>query len=185
MNSPATLPADETADPQALWFLRNLAIIHAATDQTNGRYAITELTGAPGDMPPLHVHPCDDEGFYVLDGALRLHVGDRILRVQAGQFALAPRGIPHAYVVESETPARWLAISNGGFDRFIADVSVPATAMTLPPAPSMPPPEELAAIARRHGIELLGPPGALPAPCSAAVVAEQPCAPLPGHQEFP
>jgi quercetin dioxygenase-like cupin family protein len=162
MNAPATPAVGDAEVPQALWFLRNLAVIHAATSQTNGRYAIAELTGAPGDMPPLHVHPDDDEGFYVLDGALVVYVGDRAVRLRAGQFALAPRGIPHAYLVESETPARWLAVSNGGFDRFIADVSVPATAMTLPTDPSMPPPETLAAIARRHGIELLGPPGALP-----------------------
>ncbi|MBV9093641.1 MAG: cupin domain-containing protein, partial [Streptosporangiaceae bacterium] len=122
----------------------------------------------PGDMPPLHVHPHDDEGFYVLDGVLRVHVGDRAVRLRAGQFTLAARGMPHAYVVESTAPARWLAISNGGFDHFIAAVSVTATAMTLPPAPSMPPPEELAAIAHQHGIDLLRPPGVLPSSLSAA-----------------
>jgi quercetin dioxygenase-like cupin family protein len=151
-----------TSLQQPLWFLHNLAVIHAHSDQTDGAYAVVELTGAPGDMPPLHVHTHDDEGFYVLEGALRLHVGpDAVLRLHPGQFALVPRGAVHTYLVESDQPARWLAISSGGFDRFIAEVSVPAAYRGLPDTPQIPPPEELVRIAERHGIVILGPPGEL------------------------
>jgi hypothetical protein len=69
MNSPVTLPLGDPAGPQALWFLHNLALSHAATGQTNGHYAIAELTGAPGDVPPLHVHPADDDGIDLLGPA--------------------------------------------------------------------------------------------------------------------
>jgi quercetin dioxygenase-like cupin family protein len=148
---------------QQLWFLQNLAVIRARSDQTNGGYAVVEITGAPGDTPPLHLHHNDDEGFYVLEGALRLHAaGEPTVHVAAGEFALTPRGTPHVYVVESEQPARWLALSNGGFDRFVEEVSVPASEATLPTEPHMPPPEELTVIAARHGIEILGPPGTMP-----------------------
>jgi quercetin dioxygenase-like cupin family protein len=147
----------------AVWFLNNLAVVHARSEDTAGDYALVELTGAPGDAPPLHVHPHDDEGFYVLEGALRVHVGDQVHHLGPGDFALGPRGVPHVYVVESERPARWLATSNGGFDRFILEVGEPAEALTLPPEPHIPAPEELAATASRHGIEILGPPGAIPA----------------------
>jgi quercetin dioxygenase-like cupin family protein len=146
-----------------LWFLHNLAIIRVRSDQTGGGYAVVETVGAPGDMPPLHVHHHDDEGFYVLDGALRLHVGgDQVIHAGPGQLVLAPRGVPHVYVVESDRPARWLAISNGGFDRFVEEVAVPAGQPELPTAPEIPDPDELLAIAARHGIEILGPPGTLP-----------------------
>jgi hypothetical protein len=37
----------------ALWFLHNLALIHARSDGTPGSYGIVELIGAPGDTPPL------------------------------------------------------------------------------------------------------------------------------------
>ena len=40
---------------QPLWFLQNLATIHARSEDTNGAYGVVEMTGAPGDMPPLHV----------------------------------------------------------------------------------------------------------------------------------
>jgi quercetin dioxygenase-like cupin family protein len=152
-----------TSLQQPLWFLHNRAVIRARSDQTDGAYAIVELTGAPGDMPPLHVHTHDDEGFYVLEGALRLHIGPAdVLHLRPGEFALAPRGICHTYVVESERPARWLTISNGGFDRFVEELSVPARYSGLPDEPEMPPPDELAHVSERHGIVILGPPGALP-----------------------
>ena len=62
----------------------------------------------------------------------------------------------------SETPARWLTISNGGFERFVEEVSIPAQTPTIPDHPHLPPADELSEIALRHGIELLGPPGTLP-----------------------
>jgi quercetin dioxygenase-like cupin family protein len=106
MNRP---PTATWQSAQPLWFLHNLAVIHTRSDQTNGSYALVELTGAPGDTPPLHVHHHDDQGFYVLDGALRLHAERRpVVRLQAGEFAVTPRGVPHMYVVESEKPARCL-----------------------------------------------------------------------------
>src|SRR2546423_15520140 len=122
-----------TTDTKAIWFLHNLALVHARSEDTGGDYAVLELTGAPGDMPPLHVHPHDDEGFYVLEGALRLHVGDDVVHLQPGGFALAPRGVPHVYVVESEGPARWLATSHGGLGRLILEGGVPPRALPLAP----------------------------------------------------
>jgi quercetin dioxygenase-like cupin family protein len=147
---------------ETLWFLGNTAVVHAASDATGGRYCVVELTGPPGDTPPLHVHPDDDEGFFVLEGSLRLHVGAETFHLSAGEFALAPRGTPHVYVVDSDVPARWLATSGGGFDRFVMEVARPAKHDGLPPADSLPDPAVIAEIAARHGIEILGPPGTLP-----------------------
>jgi quercetin dioxygenase-like cupin family protein len=155
--------AMQTATKTAVWFLNNLAVVHARSEDTAGHYSVVEVTGAPGDMPPLHVHPHDDEGFYLLEGGLRLHVGGDTIDLRPGDFALAPRGVPHVYAVDPGGPARWLATSNGGFDRFVLEVGEPAAAPTLPPEPRIPDPAELTATAARHGIEILGPPGALPA----------------------
>jgi quercetin dioxygenase-like cupin family protein len=150
------------AAEEPLWFLHNLAVIHARGDGTPGSYGVVELTGGPGDTPPLHLHRYDDEGFYVLDGALRLHAAGRSIDLGAGEFARVPRNTPHVYFVISETPGRWLAISNGGFEKFVEEVSTPARTLTIPDNPYLPPAGELGEIALRHGIELLGPPGTLP-----------------------
>jgi quercetin dioxygenase-like cupin family protein len=151
-----------TTAAEPIWFLNNLAFIRMASEDTGGAYSIVEITGAPGDAPPLHVHANDDEGFYVLEGTIRVHVGDRTVVLGPGDAAVAPRGVPHVYVVEGDTPARWLATSSDGFDRFVREVGAPAAAATLPVDPELPPVEKLVATAARHGIEILGPPGALP-----------------------
>ena len=149
------------------WFIQNLAVVHVSGEQTGAAWSMVELSAATGDMPPPPVHHVDDEAFYVLDGELTLFVGEEELHVCAGECAVAPKGVPHVYRVDSDT-ARWLAITSpAGFERFIAEASVPAGSPALPPGPPATSPEELAAIAIRYGIEILGPPGALPSQRSA------------------
>jgi mannose-6-phosphate isomerase-like protein (cupin superfamily) len=158
MSSTAT---HESAAP--LWFIDNLAFVHAGGEQTGGRYCVVEVAGREGDMPPLHVHHDEDETFFVLEGRLRLFVGDGEIALGAGECAVAPRGVPHVYRVESAA-ARWLGIGNGdGFEAFVRAVSEPAPSADLPPEGRPADPAALAAAAAERGIEILGPPGALPA----------------------
>jgi mannose-6-phosphate isomerase-like protein (cupin superfamily) len=101
-------------------FLSNTAIIHCS--QQVAGFGLIEMRGATGTQTPMHVHRNESEAFFVLDGALRLRIGDRTVHLNEGQSALAPPGVPHRVVVESATPARWLVITNGEFDRFVATV---------------------------------------------------------------
>ena len=127
-------------------------LVHGAT--ARGAYCLVETSAPRGDMPPLHVHHADDEAFYILEGRLTLFVGELTIDVPAGSCAFAPRDVPHTYRVESDR-ARWLVTgSPAGFDAFVRDVAAAGSDVT---------PTELATISRRHGIELLGPPGMLPA----------------------
>ena len=147
---------------EALWFIDNLVRVHVRGEDTDGRHALVELTGRRGDMPPLHVHQREDETFYVLDGALSVHLPGHSAEVGTGSAFVAPHGVPHAYRVESET-ARWLvACTPAGFDALVLETSEPAQADELPPPGRHHDVEALAAAAARHGIELLGPPGTLP-----------------------
>ena len=144
----------------ALWFLANRAVVQVDGDETGGAWSAVELTGAHGDMPPLHKHDAE-EAFYVLDGELTLLTPGTELRLRTGECAVTPRGVSHVYRVESEQ-ARWLALcSPSGFERFVAELSAPAESDGLPPHPTVDP-ELVAAVAAKHGIEILGPPGALP-----------------------
>jgi hypothetical protein len=80
----------------------------------------------------------------------------------AGETFRAPQGVPHTYRVESPT-ARWLVFCEPArFDAFVRAVSEPASAEELPPRGRPVDPERFAAEAAKQGIELLGPPGALP-----------------------
>ena len=52
--------------------------------------------------------------------------------LEAGESALAPKGVPHTYRVESPQ-ARWLVITpSGAFERFVRSASPPAGAPGLP-----------------------------------------------------
>jgi quercetin dioxygenase-like cupin family protein len=108
-----------------------------------------------GDMSPLHVHRDEDEGFHVVAGQLTVHLPDRAITLRAGEFFLAPRGVPHCYRV-GDTPAHVVVLSApAGFERFVRAVAVRPS---LDPAALA----ALAATASEHGIDLLGPPGTLP-----------------------
>jgi quercetin dioxygenase-like cupin family protein len=151
-----------------LWFLSNLVTVHV----NEPTLSIVELSGAPGDTPPLHVHSDEDETFYVLEGEVTLHVaGQDPAILGAGQAAFAARGVPHVYLVSSSTPARWLGTSTGHqFASFVEALSTPAAEATLPTNVDIDP-AHVAAVAARHGIELLGPPGTLPQAAGHAATA--------------
>jgi mannose-6-phosphate isomerase-like protein (cupin superfamily) len=150
------------AQPQPLWFIDNLATVHIDGDASGGAYSLVEVTSPGGSMPPLHVHHDDDETFFVQEGELRLFHSGTEVTLTAGQSALAPRGVPHTYRVESER-ARYLVISSpAGFEQFVRTASDDAPNNELPPAGRAVDPGQLAAAAAAHGIEILGPPGALP-----------------------
>ena len=151
-----------------LWFLNNLATVHV----NEPSLGIVELTGAPGDAPPLHLHTDEDETFYVLDGEVTVRIaGQDALVLGCGQAAFAPRGVPHTYLVTSTTPASWLGTSTGPqFATFVQALSTPAARPALPSDVEIDP-EHVAAVAARHGIELLGPPGTLPQAPGVAATA--------------
>jgi hypothetical protein len=99
----------------------------------------------------------------VLEGELRLFVAGEQIVLGPGQAAFAPRDVPHTYRVESEQ-ARWLVITTpAGFDAFVREVAEPAPADELPPAGRAVDPAVLGQAAAKAGIEILGPPGTLPA----------------------
>ena len=65
---------------------------------TNGSYGLLEILVPPGLGSPWHVHPEEDEWFYVLDGNLTFYVGDTRLDLTTGGFAFGPKGVPHTFI---------------------------------------------------------------------------------------
>jgi len=145
-----------------LWFIDGLAHVHVSGEETDGRYAVLEILVPEGDMPPLHVHHEEDEVFHIVDGEVTFFLPGRQLSLTAGETFRAPQGVPHTYRVESPS-ARWLVVcAPARFDAFVRAVSDPAPTEEMPPRGRPLDPELLAVEGARVGIELLGPPGALP-----------------------
>ena len=149
-----TLQPSPTARGRQYWFFGMLAEVKASAADTGGMYTLLEITAPPGLQTPLHVHYRDDEGFYVLEGAVTIEVGDQIVELGAGQHAFGPRNIPHRFTVGPDGAHMIWVLTPGGFDDFVDEVSVPADAPTVPPA-SVAPPEDAAEIVLRHNMELL------------------------------
>lgn len=155
-----TTPVITDPDTQpALQFLGGLVRMRARAADTAGAYALLEHTGERGYMSPLHLHESDEETFLVLDGTLRVEVGNDVRSVGAGALALLPRGLAHGFVVTSPT-ARFLTLHTpgGGFDAFVEEAGAPFSGAVPPEAGPMPDPEELTRMAAAHGIQIVGPP---------------------------
>ena len=82
--------------------LNNLDIKISSAD-TNGDLAVFEQSGlTPKGGPPLHIHPFQDEWFFVIEGEYLFQVGDDKYPMKQGDTIFLPRNIQHAFVQLSE-----------------------------------------------------------------------------------
>lgn len=92
--------------------------------------AVLEYTTRRGEEPPDHVHPTEDELFYVLSGNLTFRCGGRSFEVGTGGFVYLPRAIEHGYTVNSADAVRLLVVTcptratAGGWGGFVADLEM-------------------------------------------------------------
>ena len=134
--------------PSALNVVGEKVTVLAKGERT-GSYEVFLQSGAEGVGPPLHSHPWD-EAYFVIEGVLRVMIGDQAHDLGAGGFVHIPAGSYHNYAGVGG-PARLVSItSRPGAAKFFADIDreVP----TLPP--DLP---ALLAVAERHRV-LVQPP---------------------------
>ena len=159
MQATALTPA---TDCRSFWFFDTLVRVRVAATDGNEGVSILEHLAPPGNSAPTHVHDDEDEIFHILEGSIRFRLADKESVLGKGDTAIAPRGVPHTYRVESADGARWLTVTcNKSFEQFVRATSRPAGRDALPPPAAPPSAEamnEIRAIANRHGIEFVGPP---------------------------
>jgi mannose-6-phosphate isomerase-like protein (cupin superfamily) len=115
------------------------------TADTDGRLFIIEHPDMTPGGPPLHMHPHQEEWFYVLDGKVAFQVGEQRMTLGPGESVLGPRGVPHTFSSVGAKPSRLLiAFSPAGeMEMFFREVRDPH--MRDP------------AVWRQYGVELIGP----------------------------
>ena len=148
----------QAGEGERFWFAGGGTFTMKATAaQTNGSVTLFEDHMLRGKTTPLHRHPTFEEAIYVLEGEILVHTDGEAHKVGTGGVALFPRGVPHAFLVTSDT-AHILAIATPGVgEPFYSDCSDPITT----PEDAHRPPDFArlrAAAARSEHIELLGPP---------------------------
>ena len=66
---------------------------------TENDLAVFEQTGlTPNGGPPLHIHPFQDEWFYVVEGQYLFQVGEEKYELTAGDTIFLPRNVQHAFI---------------------------------------------------------------------------------------
>ena len=97
--------------------------------------------------PPRHVHPDQDEWFYVLEGEFLFEIGTQRSELRAGDSLFAPRQVPHVWAFVGEGRGRILVsfAPAGQMEAFFLEVTK---------ANAMPPQDP--ALWRAHGMEVVG-----------------------------
>ncbi|WP_347156877.1 cupin domain-containing protein [Pontibacter chitinilyticus] len=130
---------------------RNTLDLKVSPEDTGGELAIFEQTGhTPHGGPPLHIHPFQDEIFYVLQGEYLFQVGDEQYELKTGDTIFLPRQVPHAFIQLSDE-GKVLVIYQpaGKMEAFFRKTA----AWTSPPSA-----EEIARTFAENDMHVVGPP---------------------------
>jgi quercetin dioxygenase-like cupin family protein len=161
--TPAHIVAPLEGD--AIWFNGALQNIKVPGAWSGDAFSLVEVASTEGRATGLHTDP-SHETFYILEGALLFHVDGEERQANAGETVAIGQGVPHAFLVVSET-ARFLVMNApGGHDRFFTAGGEPARSRDFASAPE-PDHGRTKAAADACGVRFLGPP-----PFAAAAVRQ-------------
>jgi len=129
----------------------NTLDIKISGKDTENDLAVFEQTGlTPNGGPPLHIHPFQDEWFYVIEGEYRFQVGDDSYSMMAGETIFLPRNVQHAFVQLTQSGKMIVSyLPAGKMESFFAVTDK----WTSPPSK-----EEIAKVFADHEMKVVGPP---------------------------
>ena len=78
--------------------------------------------GPPRLIAPRHFHRTDYEAWYVLEGTLRVQVGNEEAEARAGSAVFVPRGTPHTYWNPGPDAVRYLLVMTSNIYRLIQEI---------------------------------------------------------------
>jgi len=144
---------------RSVWYSGSLLTFLATGEETHGQFALVELVGRRGNVPPRHIHHREDEIYYILEGEIVFSVGDRTIKGTPGTMVFLPRDVPHSWTTESEQIRILFLLTPAGGEGWFKEFSVPAPAMTLPPAaePAYGEVQRMLEAAPRYGLEFVLP----------------------------
>ena len=74
-----------------------------SSKDTNGDLAVFEQNGfTPKGGTPLHIHPNQDEFFYIIEGEYLFQVGNEQYEMKKGDTIFLPRNVQHTFALLSE-----------------------------------------------------------------------------------
>ncbi|MGV8993638.1 MAG: cupin domain-containing protein [Flavobacterium sp.] len=129
----------------------NTLDIKISGKDTDNEVAVFEQTGlTPNGGPPLHIHPEQDEWFYVIEGDYLFQIGKDKYQIKAGDTIFLPRKVAHAFVQLSEKGKMIVSyVPAGKMEAFFAVTDK----WIFPPSK-----EEIVQVFAEHGMQVVGPP---------------------------
>lgn len=101
---------------------------------------------AGSGVPPLHTHPWN-EWFYVLEGEVEMHLGERVVLATPGYAVNLPAGVAHTFEAKSPQARFLVLVSNAGAERYLEELAQASQQCQLTP-------DEVMAIGQKHYIRL-------------------------------
>lgn len=129
-------------------------VVRATGEETDGQYDVVEITIPPGPgTTPFHIHHDNDEAMHVIEGEVTVKLGEECHVLEAGAYAMAPRGLPHTYRNSGNHSARVLfTYTPGNHWQYLRETGQRG------PVEDESDIEELLPILGEYGIEMVGPP---------------------------
>lgn len=124
--------------------------IKVSQKDTNGDLTIFEYIGNEKGGPALHIHPYQDEIFFIVEGEYLFQLGEEQHRLKVGDTIFLPRTVPHAFAQLTETGKMFFLFQPSGkmedFFRVMGNLTSPPT------------PEQGTKISADHDMIVVGPP---------------------------
>lgn len=111
-------------------------------EESQGSFALVDMTLPKGVEPPVHLHSREDETFYMLEGEITFQVGDKVSIIKAGESIFAPRQVPHQFQINTVSARFLTLITPGNFLGYFMQFSFPAAEELQVIPPQGPPPAE-------------------------------------------
>ena len=158
-SKPYRVPAGEGL--ANFWWKTGRMTVKAGGGETGHAFAQVENFDPRGTATPPHVHRNEDEAFYVVEGEITVLIGGERIELGAGDYLFAPRDIPHATIVTSESAHYITTISPAGLEDLFVELGVPVSEGEQPVEAALPPMPEVVRRFGAYGVEILGPPPSL------------------------
>lgn len=130
---------------------QNILDIKISGKDTKNDLAVFEQTGlSPNGGPPLHIHPFQDEWFYVVEGEYLFQVGEDKYQMKSGDTIFLPRNVQHAFIQLTENGKMIVSYLPAGKMEAFFQVT---DQWTLPPTK-----KEIVKVFKDHDMRVVGPP---------------------------
>lgn len=124
--------------------------VKGGADETDGMFTLLEADEPPNFGPPMHIHHDAAEAFYVVHGEYFIFIDDQETRCPAGSFVYIPAGVVHGFRVGEHASRKLNIYVPAAMVGYFDDLAAAIQSGDVDDA-------RLGDIARRYGMEVLGP----------------------------